>query len=410
MQPPKPPPFIDSESETASAAIPPEKGAADKIDSRTASSAGSALDGRNASIIKDAASPDYLEMLALGLQGDDLADDIFAEGAELLAGALDFRHGGRSAETAFPESSVLSETAGPREANAEPENGGSPSVAAAPIGESVAAESASGAAMPVDPVLPEPDAAASQAESAPAAEAAGERMVEDAGLSVLFPDDGPVASIPLATEQPKLSVASERTLPETEIPPASSGVKVLMLPYHDRDNPNNLIPHTGGGEVVTSIFGASLAARPEVRLLWDATGQATHSRLVDVNEAIGMGRIAGADYVVRGQVVEFRRAQSVPSLYSAVISTAVLAAQIVFAEMSGVDVATEVYRVSDSRCVMSRRDRAQQKYVVQAEKTVRRLAVGAVESLVEVMTATDPEAMDPLIDTLSPVTVLTNPR
>ena len=183
-----------------------------------------------------------------------------------------------------------------------------------------------------------------------------------------------------------------------------------MLPYHDRDNPNNLIPHTGGGEVVTGIFGASLAARPEVRLLWDATGQATHSRLVDANEAIGMGRIAGADYVVRGQVVEFRRAQSVPSLYSAVISTAVLAAQMVFAEMSGVDVATEVYRVSDGRCVMSRRDRAQQKYVVQAEKTVRRLAAGAIESLVEVMTATDPEAMDPLLDTLSPVTVLSNPR
>jgi hypothetical protein len=184
---------------------------------------------------------------------------------------------------------------------------------------------------------------------------------------------------------------------------------VLLLPYHDRENPNNLIAATGGGEVVTSIFGASLADLGGVRLLWDATGQATHDRLLTREEVVKMGSIAGADYVVRGQVVEFRRSQSVPSLYSAMISTALLAAQIVFAEMSGVDVATEIYRVADGRCVASRRDRTQQKYVVRAEKTVRRLAAGVTAGLLEILSDDDPETMEPIIDTLSPVTVMTNP-
>jgi hypothetical protein len=190
----------------------------------------------------------------------------------------------------------------------------------------------------------------------------------------------------------------------------ADGIRVLLLPYHDLPNDNNLIPNTGGGEVVTTLFGTQLATDPGITLLWDGSGQATHDRLVGRDEAILMGRQAGADYVMRGQVVEFRRAQSVPSFYSAMISTAVLAAQIFFAEMSGVDVATEVYRVSDGLCVMSRRDRSQQKYVVQAEKTVRRMAAAMAESVGAAVRDQDPDQMDPLIDELSPETLLTNAR
>ncbi|MCC8180301.1 MAG: hypothetical protein LIP23_05245, partial [Planctomycetes bacterium] len=191
---------------------------------------------------------------------------------------------------------------------------------------------------------------------------------------------------------------------------APNAVKLLILPYHERENPNNLTQNTGGGEVVTSLYGSQLALDPAVRVMWDSSASVSHDRLVTREEALRLGKLAGADYVVRGQVVEFRRAQSVPSFYSAVISTAVLAAQVFFAEMSGVDVATEVYRVEDGMCVMSRRDRSQQKYVVQAEKTVRRMAKGMAADVALAITDPESEAMDPLIDELSPVTVLTNPK
>ncbi len=240
-------------------------------------------------------------------------------------------------------------------------------------------------------------------------------------------DDGPVVSIPLAVEQPRPvrfvdlvelppdpDAATISFDPEVKAPALASisenAIRVLVLPYHDRENPNNLIANTGGGEVVTTLYGARLALDPAVQVLWDASGQATHDRLVDRDEAVQLGRMVNADFVVRGQVVEFRRAQSVPSFYSVVISTAMLAAQIVFAEMSGVDVATEIYRVSDGRCVMSRRDRAQQKYVVQAEKTVRRLAAGMADGVLRAIKADDPESMDPLIDDIEPLSVLRNPK
>lgn len=240
-------------------------------------------------------------------------------------------------------------------------------------------------------------------------------------------NDGPIYSIPLAVEQPRTFKAAD--LVELTDEPADTrpdanarvtalsqavtntdAIRILVLPYHDRENENNLITNTGGGEVVTTLYGTQLAADPSIRVMWDATGQATHDRLVDRNEAVQLGKMVGADYVVRGQVVEFRRAQSVPSFYSAVISTAVLAAQMFFAEMSGVDVATEVYRVSDGACVMSRRDRAQQKYVVQSEKTVRKLAAGMAKGVIGVVKSANPEEMDPLIDTLEPVTVFSNPK
>lgn len=249
---------------------------------------------------------------------------------------------------------------------------------------------------------------------------------EESPASAADVDDGPVFSTPLVAEQPraykradmvelgddpdaaKIAFAAEVARAPGQ---ADSGaVRVLVLPYHDRENSNNLISRTGGGEVVTSLYGTQLAMDPGLLILWDASGQATHDRLLDKGEAIRMGRMVGADYVVRGQVVEFRRAQSVPSFYSVVISTAVLAAQMFFAEFSGVDVATEVYRVSDGACVMSRRDRAQQKYVVQAEKTVRRLAAGMAAGISKAIRSDNPEIMDPLIDDLVPLTVLTNPK
>ncbi|MDR0361901.1 MAG: hypothetical protein LBJ46_04340 [Planctomycetota bacterium] len=195
--------------------------------------------------------------------------------------------------------------------------------------------------------------------------------------------------------------------------PANGGgsardVKILFLPYHDRENPSNLIPHTGGGEVVTALFGARLAMEQGMQVMWPEGWFVSHDRLPTVDEAIQIGSMAGVDYVVRGQVVEFRRAQSVPSFYSAVISTAVLAAQMVFAEMSGVDVATEVYRVSDGKCVVSRRDRSQQKYVVQAEKTVRKLAIGMAASVSKAVLDPAAEAMDSLIDGIEPISMLGN--
>ncbi|MCD8350360.1 MAG: hypothetical protein LUC93_07105 [Planctomycetaceae bacterium] len=235
--------------------------------------------------------------------------------------------------------------------------------------------------------------------------------------------DGAVVSMPLAVEQPRTvksvdmelavdpAAAAQEDGPLVSVPPRTGGpIRVLILPYHDRENENNLIANTGGGEVVTTLYGTQLALDPQVQIMWDGTGQATHHRLISREDAIEMGKLADADYVVRGQVVEFRRAQSVPSFYSAVISTAVLAAQVFFAEMSGVDVATEVYRVSDGLCVMSRRDRAQQKYVVQAEKTVRRMALGMADSVAGAIRAAEPEAMDPLIDDLTVATVFSNPK
>jgi hypothetical protein len=236
-------------------------------------------------------------------------------------------------------------------------------------------------------------------------------------------DNGPVVSEPMTFEQPRTyrvyelpeDPAAARQDAEALIAsPAARGdagaLRVLILPYHDRENENNLIPNTGGGEVVTTLYGTQLALDPGITLMWDGTGMATHNRLLSRDEAVEMGRLAGADYVMRGQVVEFRRAQSVPSFYSAMISTAMLAAQMFFAEMSGVDVATEVYRVSDGLCVMSRRDRSQQKYVVQAEKTVRRLAAGMADSVSRAIRAEEPEEMDPLIDSVQPVGLFTNPQ
>ena len=246
---------------------------------------------------------------------------------------------------------------------------------------------------------------------------------EVAATATVNDGDGPFYSEPMAVEQPRTyklvdlsedpAAVRQDDAPEISAPRKSgddNAIRVLLLPYHDRDNENNLIANTGGGEVVTTLYGTQLALDPGLRVMWDATGMATHNRLLSIDEALELAQLAGADYVMRGQVVEFRRAQSVPSFYSAVISTAVLAAQVFFAEMSGVDVATEVYRVRDGECIMSRRDRAQQKYVVQAEKTVRRLAIGMADSVSRALRDPNPETMDPLIDEVEPVTVMTNPR
>lgn len=217
----------------------------------------------------------------------------------------------------------------------------------------------------------------------------------------------PTYAVDMVVQQ---DTAALSTIPDTEFITSTimrrGNVKVLILPYHERENPDNLIAHTGSGEVVTALFGAKLAMEPGVQVMWSGGNTYTHNYLASVDEAIAYGRMSGVDYVVRGQVVEFRRAQSVPSFYSAVISTAVLAAQIFFAEMSGVDVATEVYRVADGKCIMSRRDRSQQKYVVQAEKTVRKIATSMANDIAAVVKDPASSEMDPLIDGLTTTPVL----
>ena len=353
------------------------------------------------SVVEDvddaAAAPEYRDAsYAAGLSGDELAADLFESDGEIW-GARIAAPVPQSVMVVEAESAVVETVA-----DATVGYGGSIDSAVPGAGDyQYITETELSGTLPADSVLEEPYE-----------------------VAMAFPmdmDDGPVRSVSLVVEQPRpIKAAAEpaqgaRTLAfpsETGTPSTSSekAVRVLLLPYHDRDNPNNLIVNTGGGEVVTTFYGAQLAQDPDVRLLWDGSGQVTHDRLVDRTEAIALGKISGADYVVRGQVVEFRRAQSVPSFYSAMISTAVLAAQIFFAEFSGVDVATEVYRVSDGRCVMSRRDRAQQKYVVQAEKTVRKLAAGMAKGVAAAVKEDDPEEMDPLIDFLEPLTVITNPR
>lgn len=362
---------------------------------------------------------------AAGLSGDELAADIFAETFVAAKDKAAVVEPETVAAATQPETVVASAA-------------GQETVATnVPPAAEVLAEPAVAAAVVSREVSEEADAA-QIADAALRSEGTGETPESPARIITVTLDDssrddlsdlaagvlsrmtefGPVISVPLAIEQPRplfafegeektgdaiaLNFDSETALAAS----ASAPIRVLVLPYHDRENPINLIPRTGGGEVVTTLYGARLALESDVQVLWDASGQLSHGRLIDKAEALQLGQMVGADFVIRGQVVEFRRAQSVPSFYSAVISTAALAAQIFFAETSGVDVATEVYRVSDGRCVMSRRDRSQQKYVVQAEKTVRRLAEGMAVGVLDSMRAKEPETMDPLIDGLEPLNLL----
>ncbi len=287
------------------------------------------------------------------------------------------------------------------------------------------------AVLPHSPVIEGPVVAAGPRRPRGRAEVRGDTVVKvpvmpEATVTpeVSIRDGAPLDSRPLVAEQPRTLKSVDFELqedPYSEMQDAEARIafprkgnpdaaRILILPYYDRQNPNNLIANTGGGEVVTTLYGTQLALDPALQVLWDASGRVAHDRPIGREEALELARLAKADFVMRGEVVEFRRAQSVPSLFSAVISTAVLAAQVFFAEMSGVDVATEVYRVSDGTCIVSRRDRAQQKYVVQAEKTVRRMAGVMADDVARAIRNPNLQPMDPLIDEISPVTVLTNPR
>ncbi|MFH0910830.1 MAG: hypothetical protein V1918_04925, partial [Planctomycetota bacterium] len=189
---------------------------------------------------------------------------------------------------------------------------------------------------------------------------------------------------------------SETSAEDTELPPA-----LLILPYHERSNPANLIPETGGGAVVTSIYRMELQRQGTLRLCEaDEEDMATHKRLLTPREAVVLAQEHGADFVLRGEVVEFRRAKSVPSLWSAAISTAILAAQVFFAETSGVDIATEVYRASDGACVFARRDVSRQKYVVRTEKTVRALAGMNARRLLAAVQHPPSKPVPPIIDAI----------
>jgi len=193
----------------------------------------------------------------------------------------------------------------------------------------------------------------------------------------------------------------ERRLLKTEINlSAEDAVKVLLLPFHERPNPDNLIEHTGGGEVVTSLFEMELAKEGKVRLIYPPDEVGGHDRLLMPSEALELAKKLGADYVLRGQVIEFRRAMSVPSWYSAIISVAILAAQVMFAEVSGVDIAIEIWRAADGACVFARRNTEIQKYVVQAEKTVRAIAAATVPLIKQAITAKDAPAVAPIIDSI----------
>jgi hypothetical protein len=180
--------------------------------------------------------------------------------------------------------------------------------------------------------------------------------------------------------------------------PEASAPKVLFLPYNELITHRNFIPHTGGGAVSGSLYEMEMGKAGMAELL-ESDDEAGYEKLLTVEEALALGRKMKVDYVVRGQVVEFRRAMSAPSWASAIISTAILAAQILFAEQSGVDIATEVWRVKDGECVFARRDISVQKYVVQAETTVRRLAEAASADMLQAMTP-DASPVAPVIDTI----------
>ncbi len=185
--------------------------------------------------------------------------------------------------------------------------------------------------------------------------------------------------------------------------PSKGSPKVLILPYYEKDNPINLIDKTGGGPVVSSIFGMELAKRGKIDVrLGTSLGNVSYGNLIKTAEAIKIGKKEGADYVVRGQVTEFRRAQSVPSLWSAAISLSILAAQVMFAETSGVDIATEVYRVKDGKCIFAKRDISHQKYVVSAEKTVREIAQITIPALSKsILSKKSQTSVTPIINSIT---------
>ncbi len=193
---------------------------------------------------------------------------------------------------------------------------------------------------------------------------------------------------------------SNRSVPDVVKQAPEDAPAILVLPFHERPNPNNLIEKTGGGAVVSSLYSMELGRLGFAHLLTPATEAAGHSTLLTPEQALDLARTSGADYVLRGQVVEFRRAMSVPSFYSVLISTALLAAQILFAEFSGVDIATELWRVEDGACVYAKRDASKQKYVVQAEKTVRRLAKQTARDIRQAIRKPPQTAARPLIDTI----------
>ncbi|MBN1257340.1 MAG: hypothetical protein JXA52_06505, partial [Planctomycetes bacterium] len=182
--------------------------------------------------------------------------------------------------------------------------------------------------------------------------------------------------------------------------PSENVPKLLVLPYYELPNPSNFVAGHGGGGVVTGLYQMALACTGKVEILEAPGLYSTHGSIISPEEALALGRELGADFVLRGQVTEFNRAKSVPSMWSAVISVTVLGAQVLFAEVSGVDIATEIYRVSDNTCVYARRDISHQKYVVRAEKTVRNLAALTAPEVVEILENPPEFAIQSLIDSI----------
>jgi hypothetical protein len=152
--------------------------------------------------------------------------------------------------------------------------------------------------------------------------------------------------------------------------------------------------------VVTSLYRMELARAGGVRVIEPEANAVGHSTLPDPEAALEMARKHDADYVVRGQVVEFRRAISEPNAWGSFFSPTVLAARFIVADVSGVDIATELYRVADGACILARRDRSHQKYVVRAENTVRVLAQRTAPVMAALMQTEEAATVEPIIESI----------
>ncbi len=153
--------------------------------------------------------------------------------------------------------------------------------------------------------------------------------------------------------------------------------------------------------MVTALLQMELLQTGQVEVIEPQGENVSHAQLLTPAEALEQARQQGAAYVIRGEVVEFSRAMSVPSLASAVVSVWLLGAQLIMAETCGVDIATEVWRVEDGKCIFAKRDTSIQKYVVQAEQTVRKLLQQTAPELVRAALATSLRETAPLIDTIA---------
>lgn len=151
----------------------------------------------------------------------------------------------------------------------------------------------------------------------------------------------------------------------------ASAPSIMVLPFMDVSNPDNVIENTGGGAIATSLYSMELELSGKVRVLAPQDEALSHVGMVSLQEALDAARAIKADYVLRGAVFEFRRAKDQPSM---LLGTYGLVVQFMIAEMSAADIACELYRVSDGMCVYATRESSRMKYRVMTEMSVRGMA------------------------------------